>query len=69
MSWSKDGGTLPNRALDQNGVLLIPNVGVEDAGTYICTGSSPFRVESDTATLTVGGTDGVVKMLLEVRKI
>ena len=46
---------MPSRAIDQNGVLVIPNVRPEDAGNYECTGSDMFHVATDMATLIVSG--------------
>lgn len=34
--WERLGSNLPNGALDRNGLLTIPSVGPEDAGTYTC---------------------------------
>lgn len=53
LSWSKDGGNLPARAIDQNGVLYIPNIQPEDAGQYTCTGSDPNSVDRATATIRI----------------
>ncbi|XP_076086554.1 basement membrane-specific heparan sulfate proteoglycan core protein-like isoform X4 [Mytilus galloprovincialis] len=53
LSWSKVGGLMPNKAIDQNGVLVIPNVRPEDGGTYECTGSDMFNMDTDRATLVV----------------
>ncbi|XP_076452135.1 basement membrane-specific heparan sulfate proteoglycan core protein-like isoform X4 [Babylonia areolata] len=57
LSWSKEGGSLPPRAIDQNGVLIIRNLQEEDAGQYTCTGSDPISVDSATAIITVQGGD------------
>lgn len=46
---------MPNKAIDQNGVLVIPNVRPEDGGTYECTGSDMFNMDTDRATLVVSG--------------
>ncbi|XP_064642804.1 basement membrane-specific heparan sulfate proteoglycan core protein-like isoform X7 [Lineus longissimus] len=54
--WTKQGGNLPDQAMDENGVLTIPNAKLEDSGTYVCTGSNPFSIDTDIATLTVGVT-------------
>nr|KAG5704759.1 hypothetical protein BaRGS_005215 [Batillaria attramentaria] len=53
LSWSKDGGALPARAIDQNGVLLIPNLQEGDAGQYTCTGSDPDSVDRATAIIRI----------------
>ena len=53
LSWTKVNGQMPNRAIDQNGVLVIPNVRPEDAGNYECTGSDMFHMATDMATLIV----------------
>ncbi|CAH3185759.1 unnamed protein product [Porites lobata] len=34
--WERLGSNLPNDALDRDGILMIPSVGAEDAGTYSC---------------------------------
>ncbi|KAK7494115.1 hypothetical protein BaRGS_00014588, partial [Batillaria attramentaria] len=57
LSWSKDGGALPARAIDQNGVLLIPNLQEGDAGQYTCTGSDPDSVDRATAIIRIQDTD------------
>ncbi|KAL1514177.1 hypothetical protein ABEB36_003476 [Hypothenemus hampei] len=38
--WSKDSGPLPYQYRDENGLLIIPNAGPSDSGTYICTATS-----------------------------
>ena len=53
LSWSKQDGQMPSRAIDQNGVLLIPNVQERDAGNYVCTGSDMFNMDKAVATLIV----------------
>ena len=55
LSWSKDGGNLPSRAIDQNGVLVIPNLQEADAGSYTCTGSDPNSVDRATAVIRIEG--------------
>uniref|UniRef100_A0A0B7ATX1 Basement membrane-specific heparan sulfate proteoglycan core protein n=1 Tax=Arion vulgaris TaxID=1028688 RepID=A0A0B7ATX1_9EUPU len=54
LSWTKDGGILPSKSIDQNGVLTIPNLNEDDLGTYTCTGSDPGSVDRATATITFG---------------
>ena len=34
--WERLGSNLPNDALDRDGILMIPSVAAEDAGTYSC---------------------------------
>ena len=55
LSWSKDGSNLPSRAIDQNGVLVIPNLQEADAGSYTCTGSDPNSVDRATAVIRIEG--------------
>ncbi|ESO88859.1 hypothetical protein LOTGIDRAFT_125398, partial [Lottia gigantea] len=55
LSWTMNGSGLPLKAIDQNGVLVIPNIQPEDAGTYTCTGSDPTGVDRATAIIRVGG--------------
>lgn len=55
LSWTKESGTMPSKALDQNGVLIIPDMTERDLGTYICTGSEPGGVAKATATISFGG--------------
>ena len=38
---------MPSKAIEQNGVLVIPNANRNDQGSYICTGSD--MLEEDTA--------------------
>ncbi|CAL1546871.1 unnamed protein product [Lymnaea stagnalis] len=54
LSWMKDGGPLPSKVIDQNGVLMIPNLDENDIGTYTCTGSEPGSIDRATATITFG---------------
>ncbi|XP_041377591.1 basement membrane-specific heparan sulfate proteoglycan core protein-like isoform X3 [Gigantopelta aegis] len=56
LSWTKNGGGLPEKAIDQNGVLVIPNITPEDAGTYTCTGSDLFSVDRASATIRLEAT-------------
>lgn len=53
--WTRQGGTLPTKAIDNNGVLMIPNVRPQDQGNYICTGSDMMSTDTAVATLTVEG--------------
>jgi hypothetical protein len=42
-----------SRAIDQNGVLVIPNIQRSDAGNYVCMGSDINHMEEAIATLIV----------------
>ncbi|XP_052760298.1 basement membrane-specific heparan sulfate proteoglycan core protein-like isoform X2 [Mya arenaria] len=53
LSWSKQGGQMPAKAIDQNGVLVIPNIQRSDAGNYMCTGSDMFHVDEAVAVIIV----------------
>lgn len=55
LAWSKQSGTLPSKATERNGVLVIPNLQPEDAGTYMCTGSDIMSTDTAVAVLTVSG--------------
>ncbi|XP_070207543.1 basement membrane-specific heparan sulfate proteoglycan core protein-like isoform X4 [Littorina saxatilis] len=57
LSWSKDGGRLPARAIDQNGVLVIPELQEGDAGQYTCTGSDPYSIDRATAVIRIEDID------------
>ncbi|XP_064610527.1 LOW QUALITY PROTEIN: basement membrane-specific heparan sulfate proteoglycan core protein-like [Liolophura sinensis] len=67
LAWTKRGGSLPAKALDQNGVLFIPNVQREDSGTYVCTGSNVHGISTDIAILTVGSTSSPPEVRIEPR--
>ncbi|XP_012944719.1 basement membrane-specific heparan sulfate proteoglycan core protein [Aplysia californica] len=54
LSWSKVGGVLPGKVLDQNGVLVIPDVDENDIGTYTCTGSDPGGTDTARASVRFG---------------
>ena len=47
LSWSKQGASMPAKAIEQNGVLVLPNANRNDQGSYVCTGSD--MLEEDTA--------------------
>nr|XP_039259403.1 basement membrane-specific heparan sulfate proteoglycan core protein-like isoform X1 [Styela clava] len=51
--WSKQGGRLPDRATDFNGILHITDLTEEDTGTYVCTGSNMYEIDDKKATLFV----------------
>ena len=53
LSWTKQGGRLPAKAIDNNGVLVIPNVQPQDQGNYVCTGSDMMSTDTAIAVLTV----------------
>ncbi|KAK8760073.1 hypothetical protein V5799_028660, partial [Amblyomma americanum] len=55
--WTKESGNLPLRATEASGILTVPDVRVEDNGTYVCTGSDGSGVAQDKAVLLVDGLD------------
>ncbi|KAL1421369.1 hypothetical protein MTO96_000452 [Rhipicephalus appendiculatus] len=55
--WTKEFGSLPLRATEASGILTVPDVRVEDNGTYVCTGSDVSSVAQDQAILLVDGLD------------
>lgn len=42
-TWTKQGGSLPFKAVTQDTMLDVPDVGVDDAGLYVCTGRNNER--------------------------
>lgn len=44
VTWTKLDGPLPQSAIIGSGILIIPEVRSEDAGTYLCTVTSPTGV-------------------------
>ncbi|XP_061163155.1 basement membrane-specific heparan sulfate proteoglycan core protein-like [Saccostrea echinata] len=67
LAWSKQGGTVPSKATERNGVLVIPNVQPEDAGSYICTGSDITDTDTAVAVLTVSATETPPEIRIEPR--
>lgn len=55
--WTKEGGSLPPRGTEASGILTIPDVKLEDSGSYVCTGSDVSSAAQDRALLTVEGMD------------
>ncbi len=57
LAWGKENGEVMwDRAEDDGeGNFIIRNVQPSDAGTYICTGSNFYSIDSDVGTLIVGG--------------
>lgn len=55
--WTKESGSLPLRATEASGILTVPDVRVEDNGTYVCTGSDVSSVAQDRAVLLIDGVD------------
>jgi hypothetical protein len=55
LQWTKDGGNLPPRAIDDGrGILDIQNLQISDSGRYICEAYDGYTVESKDQTITVG---------------
>ncbi|GFO45203.1 basement membrane-specific heparan sulfate proteoglycan core protein, partial [Plakobranchus ocellatus] len=50
LGWNRAGG-LPDKAIEQNGVLVIPNLEESDLGTYTCTGVDTTGTDSAQATI------------------
>ncbi|KAK6175562.1 hypothetical protein SNE40_014001 [Patella caerulea] len=69
LSWTKNGAGLPVKGIDQNGVLVIPNIQPEDEGTYTCTGSDPFSVDRATAVVRVGAREESPVVRIEPRYV
>ncbi|XP_048238836.1 basement membrane-specific heparan sulfate proteoglycan core protein-like isoform X2 [Haliotis rufescens] len=67
LSWTKNGAGLPEKAIDQNGVLVIPNVQPEDEGTYTCTGSDTYGVDRVTAVVSLAGREEAPVARIEPR--
>ncbi|XP_069115040.1 basement membrane-specific heparan sulfate proteoglycan core protein-like isoform X2 [Argopecten irradians] len=67
LSWSRQGGSLPSQAIDQMGVLLIPNTRREDAGDYVCTGSDMTSMDTAVATLIVSASQISPQVSIEPR--
>ncbi|XP_060586623.1 basement membrane-specific heparan sulfate proteoglycan core protein-like isoform X4 [Ruditapes philippinarum] len=68
LSWNKQGGQMPAKAIDQNGVLVIPNVQRSDAGNYVCMGSDMNFIDEAVAVLIVSeGEDKAPTVRIEPR--
>ncbi|XP_060073482.1 basement membrane-specific heparan sulfate proteoglycan core protein-like [Ylistrum balloti] len=67
LSWSRQGGSLPPQAIDQMGVLLIPNARQEDAGEYVCTGSDMTSMDTAVAVLIVSASQIAPQVSIEPR--
>ena len=63
--WERLGSNLPNDALDRDGILMIPSVDAEDAGTYSCKAVNSEGQDSFSVKLEVIGT---IKEKLNLRK-
>ena len=44
---------MPAKAVEQNGVLIIPNLQRSDQGNYVCTGSDMFSEDSASTILII----------------
>jgi heparan sulfate proteoglycan 2 (perlecan) len=53
--WNKAEGRFPPSAIISEGLLVIPDVRLEDAGTYICTASNAAGSVQSTVILYVRG--------------
>ena len=53
LSWSKQGSVMPSKAIEQNGVLLIPDLKRSDQGNYVCMGTDMFSEDSASVILIV----------------
>lgn len=56
LSWSKDGGYLPEDHItdDGRGLLVITDIRISDSGTYICQASDGYTIVTQQTTVTVG---------------
>ena len=54
--WERLGSNLPNDAHDRDGILMIPSVAAEDAGTYSCKAVNSEGQDSFSVKLEVIGT-------------
>ncbi|KAK6966048.1 basement membrane-specific heparan sulfate proteoglycan core protein, partial [Biomphalaria glabrata] len=54
LTWRKDGGQLPSKAVEQSGVLYIPDLDQNDLGRYTCTGSQRGSIDNATAEIMFG---------------
>jgi len=46
---------MPQKASDQNGVLVIPNIQTSDTGNYVCMGADMFHMDEAMAVIIVKG--------------
>ena len=60
LSWSKQGSVMPSKAIEQNGVLLIPDLKRSDQGNYVCMGTDMFSEDSASVILIVE--EGIFKL-------
>nr|XP_022341960.1 basement membrane-specific heparan sulfate proteoglycan core protein-like isoform X4 [Crassostrea virginica] len=67
LAWSKQSGALPSKATERNGVLVIPNLQPEDAGSYVCTGSDIMSTDTAIAVLTISATETPPEIRIEPR--
>ncbi|KAK9869716.1 hypothetical protein WA026_003454 [Henosepilachna vigintioctopunctata] len=55
--WTKDGGSLPETAIDDGrGVLIITNLKVSDSGRYICEAQDGYSIVTEDIVVKVGNT-------------
>lgn len=56
IKWVKDGGLLPDRAIDDGrGLLVISDVKISDAGRYLCQASDGISIVVEAYNLNVEG--------------
>lgn len=56
IKWIKDGGLLPERAIDDGrGLLVIADVKITDAGRYLCQASDGISIVVEAYNLNVQG--------------
>ena len=62
ISWSKLRAPLPWRHQLVNGSLVLPNVGRQDSGEYICNATNPLGTSEVTVSLDVESESGVMNV-------
>lgn len=60
IKWMKDGGLLPERAIDDGrGILVITDVKITDAGRYLCQASDGVSIVVEAYNLQVEGKESI----------